>query len=249
MSLRKALVWIAGAWIVTLPLTGCLNILMSGGVGNTIKNTKPAPDIHSSKLVAKRMATQKTIEANLDALEISDGPAKYATSTHDRCYKGQNNYKVQDGYAYRCTFHVTRYYGMNGDFRAQMMAYEKLLRANGWRAPTSNLEKIMTDFYDWNYNGQDPTFRKIYRRRFLVSDLPRPYEGYRKDNLVLFFDYAERETTNLLPLDLAQQVSFDTLSETYDRKDLQNTRAVFEEITKTHQYVVLISIQGTYFQN
>lgn len=57
-----------------------------------ILNLKPAPDFHNPKVGSDRIAMKKTIEAAFGALNTGADFTEYAASTHDRCYKGENDF-------------------------------------------------------------------------------------------------------------------------------------------------------------
>src|SRR5262245_39637409 len=103
---------IALAMLFTLILTGCM--------------TAP-PDPESRSVIRARVKATKEVEDSLAVLDTSTGFSSYATSTDDRCYKGENNWKIKDGFANRCTVRITRFYGIGDDFRAQRLGLEDVL--------------------------------------------------------------------------------------------------------------------------
>jgi hypothetical protein len=226
-----------------------LPFAFSGGFEGMRKRRIPAPDINSSAVTSRRTAMKNDIEAALNVLDNSAVFTRYAISTHDRCYKGEANWKTIDPYAHRCELRVTHFYGFNGDFRAQMIKFETLLIYSGWAQPYDlSIQRVMIDYYDPRYGRPMPFLRGNSDRRYLVSDLPAPSE-YRKNNLVLNIVYVEKETDNLFRLGDAQNVVNYTRVATHDDKEFQDAKALFQNITKSCKYLLAVPIQGTYFEN
>jgi len=61
--------------------------------------------------------------------------------------------------------------------------------------------------------------------------------------------YAEKETDDLIRLDLIQKIYTSPDTTTNNVQELQDVKAVFGEITRSCRYVLAISIDGTYFEN
>jgi hypothetical protein len=265
---KVALAIVAFAAVVTLTLTGCAALLFSGGAGNVIRNLKPAPDVESRTITRKRLRATEAVEAALATLDAGTGFTSYATSTDDRCYKGENDWKIKEGYAHRCTVRITRFHGMSGDFRANMLGLEHLLEADGWQLPRSTFadlppatfREMFATYYDVHCSGnQIAVFGsgRIARPTCEVSRLPRSRsDGYRKSNLVLWIECAERGESNLFMMDFVQRVPIGALFKERDRNfnlyqktNLQEVEAQFREITASHRYVLSVTVQETYFEN
>lgn len=245
-------------FIITLLLTLTLAFIilvyvgLSGGISGAIASFKLAPNPNSSHIVSRRNKAINSISSNFLEIDSALGYSNFGTSTHDRCYKGQNNAKVQDGYAHRCTYRLTKFYGFNGDFRQQMINLEQQLFTIGWKPGYGSmppLEDIMENYYDKYYGDKDPEVSQNFGGHYLISDLPRPSSGYIRDKNLLDIDYAEKDTKDLFEINFAQNVNKDTLYETYDKKDFKDTSKVFQHITKDNKYILVISIQEDYFQN
>jgi hypothetical protein len=226
-----------------------LPFAFSGGFEGLRKRRIPAPDISSPAVASRRTAMKSDIEAAFNVLDNSAGFTRYMISTHDRCYKGEANWKTVDPYAHRCELRVTHFYGFNGDFRAQMIKFETLLSYSGWAPPDGfSIRRVMIDYYDPRYGRPMPFLGANSGRRYLVSDLPTPSE-YRKNNLGLNIVYVEKETDDLFQLGDAQEVANYTRVATHDDKEFQDAKALFQNITKSCKYVLAVPIQGTYFEN
>jgi hypothetical protein len=225
-----------------------LPFAFSGGIEGVRKRRIPAPDVNGPTVTSRRTAMKNDIEAEFNVLDYGAGFTKYEISTHDRCYKGEANWKSVDPYAHRCELRVTRFYGFNGDFRAQMIKFETLLDHSGWTPGVLTIKGVMIDYYDPRYGHPMPFLGEQGGRRYLVSDLPTPSE-YHKNNLALNIVYVEKETDDLFQLSEAQKVSDSTYAAIHDDKEFQDAKAVFQNITKSCKYVLAVHIQGTYFEN
>lgn len=247
--------------LVSLTLSGCA-LLFSGGVGNVIRNHKPAPDVEGRPITRKRLRALEEIEAALGAVDAGAGFTSYATATDDRCDKGENNAFTRDGYAYRCTVRMTRFYGTSANFRASMLGFEDLLASSGWQLPRSTFRDMFTSYYD-RFCGD----RRIavfgagpgVGPQCEVSRLPRTgSEGYKKDDLILWIEYGERGGDTLYVrnmMEIMQRVPVtlykegDPKFDLYKKQNLQNVNALIEDITASHPYVLSVTLQKTYFEN
>jgi hypothetical protein len=268
MTKKVAIAIVVSAVLAPLALSGCMALLFSGGVGNIIRNARPAPDPHGPRITRARMKATEEIEAALTAIDSQAGFTSYATSTDDRCYKGENNWKIKDGYAHRCTVRMTRFYGLNGDFRAHVLGLEDSLASSGWQMPRSTsadlppttFREMFERYYDVYCSGtRIAVFGSgpVTQPRCEVSRLPRSSsDGYRKADLVLWIECAEREDGHHFMMDLTQRVPVGALFKEHDRKfnlysktDLQDVEALVQRITSSHRYVVSVTVQRTYFEN
>jgi len=225
-----------------------LPFAFSGGIEGVRKRRIPAPDVNSPTVTSRRTAMKNDIEAAFNMLDNGAGFTRYETSSHDRCYKGEANWKSVDPYAHRCELRITRFYGFNGDFRAQMIKFETLLDHSGWTPGGLTIKGVMIDYYDPGYGRPMPFLGEKGGRVYLVSDLPTPSE-YHKNNLALNIVYVEKKTDNLFQLCDAQKLSDSTHAAVHDDKEFHDAKAVFQNITKSCKYVLAAHIQGTYFEN
>lgn len=86
-------------------------VSMSGGPTAVLLNSLPAPNAQSSEVKEARDNTKLTINKDFTALEQIIGLQPVDSSYQDSCDKGTNNAKIQNGYAYRCVYRSTRFYG------------------------------------------------------------------------------------------------------------------------------------------
>ncbi len=217
-----------------------LVLIFNGGLGGLISNLKPAPNPNSSAMNAKREVVTGEINQSFDELQNILQYNYYETATHDYCSRGDNGWKRSDGYAYRCSLRITKFYGFNGDFRQQMIDFEQKIINIGWNPPSyrsdNPCEKMLEEYYD-PYLGK------------LVSDLPSRQCSYEKDSLSLETELAEKETRSFILQNAVQKVSGGSYDEIYDEKIFQDGSVITKMITDIDRFVLIISIQKNYFQN
>jgi hypothetical protein len=217
-----------------------LALIFNGGINGLISNLKPEPNPNSSAINAKREVVTEEINQSFDELQNILHYNYYETATHDYCSRGDNNYKRSDGYAYRCSLRITKFYGFNGDFRQQMFNFEQKIISIGWNPPSyrpdNPCEKMLEEYYA-PYPGK------------LVSDLPGRHCSYEKGSLSLELEFAEKETRSFILQNAVQKVSGRSYDGIYDEKNFQDSSLVTKMITDTDRFVLIISIQKKYFQN
>jgi hypothetical protein len=264
---KVAIAIVTLAAVATLTLSGC-TLLFSGGAGNIVRNLKPAPDAEGRTITRKRLRATEEVEAALAVVDAGTGFTSYATSTDDRCYKGENDWKITEGYAHRCTVRMTRFYGMSGDFRAHMLGLEDLLASGGWQLPRSTFAELppgtfremFARYYDVYCSGNRIAVfgsGPVVRPTCEVSKLPRSgSDGYKKRSLVLWIECAERGESDLYMMDFAQKVPIGALAKEHDPKfnlyaktNLQDVEALVRGITASHRYVLSVAVEETYFEN
>jgi hypothetical protein len=233
---------VASSLIIAL---AALAVQMNGGIVNTIRNLKPRPNLNDVAIKSDRKALETAIEGALHSIETNSGFTAYATSKDDLCYPGQNNYKVTEGFAHRCTLRLTRFYGFDGDFRQTMIDLEKTLINAGWKnglsyypqASERNMEYMMIHYYD-----------RYYGRDYLTVDNIAAPIGYHTGSLKLEIDWAEKETRRLFRLESKQRIP-SRMWQFYEHHELQSVDDVFKTATRDHRYVAGIAIYGHYFEN
>ena len=230
--------------IASLPLLviASLYIMINGGISNTIRNLKPGPDLAGAALKSDRTKLAAEIHWAFQSVVTNTSFVYYATSSHDRCYPGQNNFHMTEGFAHRCTLRLTRFYGFDGDFRQGMIDFEKRSVAAGWKLGRNysknlgdqNMEYMMIHYYD-------------IRPNVTVDQIARPV-GYNRGNLVLVVDWAERATQYFDSLAAIQRMDFGNLA-SYDRASFQSGNDFFRSATQDHRFILGVAIYGHYFEN
>jgi hypothetical protein len=240
--MRTRTKWAIGLLIslLSLPLLGAawFFVAFNGGIYGIISSMKSRPDLDSPDLERNRTRLAEQIDADFSRAIPSDNFVRYARSTQDTCYDGANNWKHQDGFAHRCTFRVTNFYGLDGDFRKTMLDLEKGLLAAGWR---SNIHDMA-----WTLTHDDVA----PQNQQTVDHLPIPYPYY-EGGLTLDIRWAERGSQRLFGLKDIQAYSMGWVSENnfYDQRRLTDANDVFRDVTRDHQYILAIAISGHYFEN
>jgi hypothetical protein len=241
-SMRKRIKWAIGLLIVVLsvPVLGAawIYVAMNGGIYSILLNMKSRPDLDSPDLKRDRSKLEQQIGADFSRDIPNDGFFHYATSTQDACYDGANNWKHRDGFAHRCTLRVTNFYGLDGDFRKTMLDFERGLLAAGWHSNIHDMEWALT-----RNDAAAPNDRT-------VGHLPNPYPYY-KGGSALDICWTERGSPRLFDLKNIQAHGMGWVSENtfYDQRNLTDASNVFREVTRDHQYILAVAINGHYFEN
>jgi hypothetical protein len=253
--------------ILSIPAIGIiwLALSFSGGLDGWLDERKGAPDANSPKIVQKREDAKKTINSSFDEIKNGSGLNQYASSFHDRCYKGEHSWKRNDSYAYRCSYLETRYYGFSDDFRQKILDFDDVLKKNGWEMDfpgyRGSISEVINDYYDEYYNLTDnPYTSDILNDKYLVSDLPDP-SAFKKMTLFesrygssaeyqyLHIDVAEKNTKYPDPLVRIQEISVSAYDSTYEKKEIPDMATIHKQITEKDKYVLVVSIQKDYYEN
>lgn len=227
--------------ILLIALIG-LVIGVPGGITGVINNTKSPPNPDDLAYIERRNAVKNSIEGLLGSIESSINLESYGDSTHELCYEGHNNWKRQDGFAHRCDYRLTRFFGFSGDFRKEMIELEQDFLRLGW-APRSGaelpLERVMASYYDRYYED---------RSDYLVSNLPAGSAVYQNGDKHLYLGFAEQETTTLSGLEFNQKV-IGVSHDTHEVQDFQDVSKVFDKVVNDHQFLFSVSIEANFFEN
>jgi hypothetical protein len=163
-------------------------------------------------------------------------------SSVDQCYEGQRNWKVDTGYNYRCSLLVGVLVGLDGDFRAQMLDFDESLRELGWESDNEEWPGgLVNDYWDLRANENLGGHVRLDR-------LPGPH-GVRRGDLRLLFDYGSpTDDRGLERIDRSQQVTLWCCGlPLYEDQDLlEVSQAV---AAATHDHLILITVEGHYFQS
>lgn len=249
----KKILIITSLIIIVIPLIGYLLLVISfsGGINGIISGLKSAPDPKSAAITEKRNSIKNDIDTEFDQLEKSFISSQMKDSTYDNCYKGQNNWKVHEGYAHRCDYRVTRYYGFNGDFRQKMLELEQVLFRLKWQPSngTSNqLSYYIKNYYDQYYGDKNPQVSANFGGTYLVSSLPTVIDGYSKNGIGIDIAYGEKDSKDNYGLETAPGFSKRGFP-FFENKDFIDVKSAIAEINKNDKYVVAISFEKNYFQN
>lgn len=209
-----------------------------------VKYSEPNPK--SEKLMNLRASTKALNEETIKSILTSE-MTLLGSSYHDKCYDGQNNSKVHDGYNHRCTLRTTRIFAYQGDFRRLLIDLEKLLTDENWQsAKTDSISNILANYYDRNYFNTDPKFLDRFNGRYLLSDMPTP-GSYSKNGQIIDISYGEKSEKGATRLHYSQNIQYSYYSE-YNIENFINF-AQFMEWVKSNKYVLTISVEKNYFEN
>ena len=226
---KSAIVIVMG--LASLPLLGWayIYIAFSGGINSIIRNHRSPPDFNSASMIAARSKLAREFESAFQSVEKNIGATSYTQSTHDLCARGENNWKIQEEFAYRCTVQVTHFYGFDGDFEQRLLSFEKALTLD-WAPFEYTLNRVVNEEFE-----------------YYVDNIRYP-PSYRARGLSLHLHVGKGDEANIS--DLARfQTASSRLAPLHEEKSLQDTREIVTRIKRDHQYVLAIAINGNYFKN
>ncbi len=210
-------------------------ISFSGGLNGAISSFKQPPDTNSSSFMDKKNLAKSSIEDSYTSLGRLTALKLYGSSSVDGCEQGQNNYKVHDGYAYRCTYRTSKFYGINDNFRQKLLDFEQNILKDGWSdsgSPECEHCTISDVIYNY-FDNQEQNTNALY--------LPPEPARYTKNdqNLDIMFGHEA----------LARDDSFGYYILGPDNHYQQDFRDGLVATLKENRYVLVISIQQIFFEN
>lgn len=219
-NFRRIAIIVLGLIVSALLLAvAAIEVGLNGGVMNTIQKYMPQPNPESASLQSYRRTLEEQIDAELTRIGSMSGVSSYATAKDDKCYSGQNNFKVSQGFAHRCTLRITRFFGFEGDFRD----FEKTLLTSGWRAGTPAYPNYFSGRKDSYFKGRIDS-------KFALS---------------LYIEWAEKASTGLRRMEYLQEIR--GVWPFFKRSDYQNVTEVLHRIATERPYAFGIAIEGNYF--
>ena len=233
MSRRTTWILIGLIVLVSLPLLAYawVYVAFSGGMTSIILNHRAGPDLNDPALATAR----KKVEANID-LALKDIESKapftlYATSKHDRCYRGDNNWKHQEGFASRCQVRVARFYGLDGDLRERITALEDALLNDKWTS---------YEYTTWQSVGGSELKQ--------VVDNVRNPPLYKKYDVFVDVQFIDQRQSAVSDLEHFQS-AYSRLPPIYETKELQDAEIIVKKIYSDHTYIFALGLYGYYFEN
>lgn len=218
-----------------------VKIGFDGGIENTFRNLKPAPDPNSASVQSSRRKLEEELKSILADIGSAHGFVGYGDAKDDRCDSGQNNYKVTEGFAHRCTLRVTRFFGFDSDFRRTAIDLENALIRSRWnietRARGDQMERRLAESYD-RYNRTVDRVPAPDYHRFPVQETP---------DLRLTIAWAEKATERIFGLDRLQKEIGG--GDFFRQSDYRDTAEILRKTTETHRYLIGIAVYGHYFEN
>ncbi len=164
-------------------------------------------------------------------------------ASSDECYEGQQNYKVNDGYAHRCTIRRTLAVSFDGDFRERIARFDTRLFSAGWgchRVPCDETLSGKVEEY-WDLRAGE-----VGGGTFPISRLPSSV-NYERDDLYLYVDYAGADPTGRSWIEGAHRRRRGGLFESYERTRPLAVTAVLSRAAP-YDHVVVLAIESDYFE-
>jgi|GEM_PF-5999029 len=162
-------------------------------------------------------------------------------SSVDECYEGQRNWKVDLGYHHRCSLLMGVLIGVDGDFRALMLATDEGLQELGWQShPGEWPGQLVEEYWDLRASeSADGTVR--------LDHLPGPH-SVRRDDLGLGFAYGSAaDNGGRECIDRSQRSTMWCCGPPYfEELELIDLDAAVE--AANHEHLVLVTVAGHYLQ-
>lgn len=112
-------------------------------------NDRDAPNIYSPDITALRDYADISINSSFQRFEEITKASLIALGRDERCWEGQNSWKVNDRYGYSCAKKSTRVYGLNSnDIRSDLLVIDEALKANGWKSYDDGFDYLISKYYD-----------------------------------------------------------------------------------------------------
>lgn len=238
------------AVLIGVPAAGMafLYVGFEGGLQSVAWNHSSAPDQDKPEVVAQRVQARSKAEAALSDLNrskvLSQGPASYSAF----CRRGQNNFKVHEGYSHECYVVAAHFYSWTGGFPAMARALDEELRQDGWQLDKyeGGLPHLADQFEAGRNPYQNPTPGVP-----VVLDFSRSWSTcYEKGEAHVCFKFADRNTNMARQadsLDFDQnrtQGSFWSYSENRETVD---SRATVDDLLDNADGVVFASTEEYYY--
>ena len=223
--------------VLCLPASACGGLL--GGEDNG-----PPPDPLAVPIREARAVATEAADEALEGAVAAVGGRVVARGSEDDCYRGQNNYKVHDGYDHRCTIRRAVVAGFDGDFRRRIRLLDRHLFAAGWgcyRDPCPETLAGNVDAY-WDLRrqesgGADPP----------ISSLPTtsPYE---RGHQYLDVAYVGHDRGSRATLERFHHRMRGGLFTSYERAHPFDVEATLDRASR-FGYVVALAVETDYFED
>jgi hypothetical protein len=205
------------------------------------------PDFGDPSLAGRRTAAVEKAKSALgEVIGVAHGRI-LGRGSYDGCYKGQQNYKVDEGYAYRCTVRAVGAVGMTGDFRRRIALLDAQLFRSGWALDCATCEKdtltwLVEEYWDFRVAQATP------QAPFSISWLPTPGQPYEKGDLLLTFQYAGRDRSGRQSLEGAHRMRRGGVFRSDERVREVDTRGVLAR-AQDDEHLLVIAVEIDYFES
>jgi hypothetical protein len=164
-------------------LTGCVEVMGPSGPSG------PPPDPMGAEIVSLRESGARKADRALAQATRLLGGEVLGRASNDRCWEGQRNWKVDDGYDYRCALRRVVVVGVDGDFRKLIARFDRRLFAAGWECGRYGSSCESNSFLANDY-WEMRRAERIPGQPYPVWKLPTKSDGYARGDLDLLVDYA-----------------------------------------------------------
>lgn len=217
--------------------TGCGGLLGSDDPG-------PPPDATSATVAGARAEAAAGADRGLDDLVEKLGGVVVGRASDDACYRGQNNWKVHDGYDHRCTIRRGVVVGFDGDFRQRIAAFDERLFDAGWLCYAKPCDETLTSLLReyWSFRAAE-----YGGESFPISSLPSlvPYE---RQGLFLEIDYVGADPTGRGSLERFHRRQRGGVFASYERSRPLDVPAVLAR-AESFAYLVALAVERDYFES
>jgi hypothetical protein len=247
---RAVLIGVVLLVVLGIPFTGVamLYVAFEGGTESVVLNHLPAPDQDKPEVVAKRAEARAFAESALADLNrstvVAQGPASYSAY----CERGQNNYKVHEGYSHQCYVSAAHFYTWTGSFASMARNLDKELRAAGWEFSTyeGGLPHLADQYQAGRNPYQDPTPGVP-----VVLDFAAGWSTcYDKGDQTVCFSFADRNTdlrAQSSTFDFSQSRGVGSSRSYTETSETVDSEATIEHLLQHADGVIFATSQKDYF--
>src|SRR5687767_4309395 len=206
-----------------------------------------APDLSDAALVDRRTEAIERARAALAEVVSATGGDVLGRASYDGCYEGQQNWKVDEGYAHRCTVRQVVAVGFAGDFRRHITQLDERLLTSGWSVCSTcdhddTLSSHVEEYWDLRVSHATDEYP------FSISQLPTPGQPYEQGDLQLTFDYGDRDGAGRSLLESSHRMGRGSPRRTYERSQRLDVDAVLAG-SSSDEHIVVAAIEVDYFEN
>jgi hypothetical protein len=221
-------------------------VLLGCGLGGPSGPSGPPPDAKSDAIVElRRDGTRDADRALADAAKMLGGEV-LGRASNDRCWEGQRNWKLDEGYDYRCSAFRALVVGFAGDFRSRIARFDRRLFASGWECDLhfecESNSQLVEEY--WELRRAE----RVKGQPFPIWRLPTKTDGYARGDLRLYVDYASASTVAgaTYGLESATLMSGSVLGRFYEDERPLNMQAVLTA-GRRYPYLVVLSTRVDYY--
>lgn len=205
-----------------------------------LANPSP-PDPSDEAMAALRLVATDAADEALAGVTAALGGEELAWSSTDKCWEGQRNWKVDDGYDHRCAVRLAVAVGFDGDFRERIDRFDRRLAASGWGCswcdPDDHLSAQVDEY--WAYAAE------VGRDSFPISRLPRATQ-YSRGDLRLEVAYGGSDIGGRRAIGRFHEIWSGHV--THEVAEPFDVAAVLEA-AKPFRYLVLVAVDAVYSES